>query len=59
MTRNMNVSEKTVRKIVRTDLKLSSLKIQTRQQLTDLRKEKKTGPAKIFLNKKKAIKDCE
>ena len=42
IARDMNVSEKTIRNIVKTDLKMSSLKMQTCQHLTDLQK-KKTG----------------
>ena len=42
MARDMNVSEKTIRNIVKIDLKMSSFKMQTRQYLTDLQKEKKT-----------------
>ena len=55
MARDMNVSEKTIRNIVKTDLKMSSLKMQTRQHLTDLQKKKKRlARAKILLNKLKA-----
>ena len=41
MACDMNVSEKTMRKIAKTNLKLLPLKTQTRQQLTDLQKGKK------------------
>ena len=40
MSRDMNVGEKTIKNIVKTDLKMSSLKMQTRQHLTDFQKEK-------------------
>ena len=53
MARDMNVSEKTIRNIVKTDLKMSSLKMQTCQHLTDLQK-KRLARAKILLNKLKA-----
>ena len=45
---DMNVSDKMMKNIVKTDLKLLSLKIQTCQRLTDLQKEKrqKTGSSK-------------
>ena len=49
---DMNVSEKMIRNIVKTNLKMSSLKMQTRQHLTDLQK-KRLARAKIFLNKLK------
>ena len=54
MARDMNVSEKTIRNIVKTDLKMSSLKMRTRQHVTNLQKEKRLARAKIFLNKLKA-----
>ena len=50
----MNVSEKMIRNIVKTDLKMSSFKMQTRQHLTDLQKKKRLAQAKILLNKLKA-----
>ena len=53
----MNVSEKTIRNIVKTDLKMSSFKMQTHQHLTDLQKEKRLARAKILLNKLKAGMD--
>ena len=43
-----------MRKIVKTNLKLSLLKIQTGQQLADLQKEKRLASAKILLHKMKA-----
>ena len=57
MARDMNVSEKTIRNIVKTDLKMSSLKMQTRQHLTNRQKEKRLAQAKIFLSKLKAGTD--
>ena len=57
MARDMNVSEKTIRNIVKIDLKMSSFKMQTRQHLTDLQKEKRLARAKILLNKLKAGTD--
>ena len=57
MARDMNVSEKTIRNIVKTDLKMSSFKMQTRQHLTDLQKKKRLARAKILLNKLKAGTD--
>ena len=45
MTREMDVDEKTMRNVVKTDLKLSLLKMQTCQNLTDLKKEKKIDPS--------------
>ena len=53
MACDMNVCDKTIRNIVKTDLKLSSLKMQTFQQLADLQK-KRLDRAKILLNKMKA-----
>ena len=47
----MNMSEKTMRNIVKNDLGLLSLKMQTRHQLTDLQKEKRLVKAKNLLNK--------
>ena len=44
---------------VKTDLKLSPLKMQTCQQLADLRKEKRLARAKILLNKLKAGTDTD
>ena len=40
MARQMDVSESTMRSIVKTELKLSPLKMQTSQHLTDVQKEK-------------------
>ena len=42
MACDMNVSDKMMKNTVKTDLKLSSLKMQTCQRLTDLQK-KETG----------------
>jgi AraC-like DNA-binding protein len=58
MARDMDVSERTIRRIVKTDLKLSPLKMRTRQQLTDLQKEKRLARAKVLLNKMKACTDA-
>ena len=57
MAHHMNVSEKTIRNIVKTDLKMSSLKMQTCQHPTDLQREKRLARAKILLNKLKAGTD--
>ena len=57
MAHDMNVSEKTIRNIVKTDLKMLSFKMQTRQHLTDLQKEKRLAWAKILLNKLKTGTD--
>ena len=57
MARDMNVSVNTIRNIVKTDLKMSSLKMQTRQHLTDLQKEKRLARAKVFPYKLKAGAD--
>ena len=38
---DMNVNDKMMKNTVKTDLKLSSLKMQTCQHLTDLQKEKR------------------
>ena len=54
---NMNVSDKMMKNIVKTDLKLLSFKMQTCQRLTDLQKEKRLNRAKILLNKLKAFTD--
>ena len=54
MACDMNVSDKMMKNIVKTDLKLLSLKMQTCQCLTDLQKEKRLDRAKILLNKLKA-----
>lgn len=59
MARDMNVSEKTIRNIVKIDLKMSSFKMRTRQYLTDLQKEKRLARAKILLNKLKAGTDTD
>ena len=57
MACDMNVSDKMMKNIVKTDLKLSSLKMQTCQCLTNLQKEKRLDQAKILLNKMKAGMD--
>ena len=57
---DMNVSDKMMRNTVKTDLKLSSLKMQTCQHLTDLQKEKRLlDQAKVLLNKLKACMDTD
>ena len=56
---DMNVSDKMMKNIVKTDLKLLSLKMQTCQHLTDLQKEKRLNRAKILLNKLKACTDTD
>ena len=53
MARVVDVSEPTMRRIVKTELKFSPLKMQTSQHLTDLQKEKRLTRAKILLNKLK------
>ena len=53
MARVVDVSEPTMRRIVKTELKLSPLKMQTSQHLTDLQKEKRLTRAKMLLNKLK------
>ena len=58
MACDMNVSDKMMKNTVQTDLKLSSLKMQTCQRLTDLQKEKRLDQAKI-LNKLKACTDTD
>ena len=55
----MNVSDKMMRNTVKIDLKLSSLKMQTCQRLTDLQKEKRLDRAKILFNKLKACTDTD
>ena len=49
MARDMNVSEKMIRNIVKTDLKMSAIKMQTRQHLTDLQKKKDWLERRFFL----------
>ena len=56
MAHDMNVGEKTIRNIVKTNSKISCLEMQTRQHLTDLQKEKRLARAKILVNKLKAGK---
>ena len=51
MACDMNVSDKMMKNTAKTDLKLSSLKMQTCQRLTDLQKEKRLDRVKILLNK--------
>ena len=51
MAKDMNMSEKTMRNIVKNDLGPTLLKMQTRHQLTDLQKEKRLAREKILLNK--------
>ena len=53
------MSDKMMRNTVKTDLKLSSLKMQTCQRLTDLQKEKRLDRAKILFNKLKACMDTD
>ena len=55
MACDMNVSDKMMRNTAKTVLKLSSLKMQTCQRLTDLQKEKRLDRAKILLNKLKGM----
>ena len=50
----MNMSEKTMTNIVKTDLKLPPFKMQTFQHCTDLQKEKRLAQVKFLLNKLKA-----
>lgn len=59
MARDMDVSEKNMRNVVKTDLKLSPLKMQTCQHLTDIQKEKRLTRAKILLNKLKDGTDTD
>ena len=59
MAYDMNVSDKMMRNTIKTDLKLSSLKMQTCQRLTDLQKEKRLDQAKILLNKLKACTNMD
>ena len=56
---DMNVSDKMMKNTTKTDLKLSSLKMQTCQHLTDLQKEKRLDQVKILLNKLKACMDTD
>ena len=55
---DMNVNDKMMKNTVKTDLKLSSLKMQTCRRLADLQKEKRLNRAKI-LNKLKACTDTD
>ena len=59
MACDMNVSDMMMRNIVKTDLKLSSLKMQTCQCLTDHQKEQRLDRAKILLNKLKVCTDTD
>jgi len=54
MARSLKIDEKTVRTIVKEDLKLSPFKMTSRQQLTALQKQKRMERSKILLN---AMKD--
>ena len=58
MACDINVSDKMMRNTVKTDLKLSSLKMQTCQCLSDLQKEKRLDQVKILL-KLKACTDTD
>ena len=53
IAREMDVDEKTMSNVIKTDLKLSPLKLRTCQHLTDLQKGKRLTRAKILLNKLK------
>ena len=59
MACDMNVSDKMMKNTINTDLKLSSVKMQTCQHLTDLQKEKRLDQAKILLNKLKACTNAD
>ena len=50
MTQEMNISPKTMRIIVKTDLKLSPFKLKKLYQLTDLQKKKREDRAQVLLN---------
>ena len=54
MAKSLDMDEKSVRTIVKEDLKLSPFKMTNRQQLTDLQKQKRLDRSKILLN---AMKD--
>ena len=54
MAKSLDMDEKSVRTIVKWDLKLSPFKMTNRQQLTDLQKQKRLDRSKILLN---AMKD--
>ena len=54
MAKSLDMDEKTVRNIVKKDLKLSPFKKTNSQQLTDLQKQKRLERSKILLN---AMKD--
>ena len=53
MARNLKIDKKTVRTIVKDDLKLSPLKMTNKHQLTALQKQKRLERAKILLNRMK------
>ena len=53
MARDLKIDKKTVRTIVKDDLKLSPLKMTNRHQLTALQKQKRMERTKIFLNRLK------
>ena len=46
----MNISPKTMRTIIKTDLKLLPFKLKKLHQLTDLQKKKKADRAQVLLN---------
>ena len=50
MARDMIMDSKSMRTIVKTDLKLSPLKLKKRQQLTVLQKRKRAERARLLLN---------
>jgi len=54
IAKSLDIDEKSVRTIVKEDLKLSPFKMTNRQQLTDLQKQKRLDRSKILLN---AMKD--
>ena len=56
----MKINEKTVRTIVKEDLKMSPFKMSNRQQLTALQKQKRLERSKILLNQiKNGTSACE
>ena len=57
--RNMNVNEKIIRNIVKTDLNLSPIKMHFPHQFSDLQEEKSYLQLKIHLNKMKSNMDTE
>ena len=50
MAQEINMDPKSMRTIVKGDLKLSSFKLKTRQQLTVLQKRKREERARLLLN---------